>query len=702
MTTPPFLVAAVLLFWGWQTGHLLIGAVAGAVLESSRLVRFRWSLTQTDFNRLSNICVVLFLGVGTFLLINEGTVSLDDFFGNAGRRPEALRQAGRSALIWFQWFPMIFLPLLLAQVFNDPPRVGLATFSWWLRKQELRPPYATLPRETVDISFSYLALSLLATSAAAERGAYFYWGLVLLVGWALLTLRSRQRPLVVWLALFAALAGAGFGGHHGLLGLQRKLESMNVHWFSQMAAGNFSDREVRTRLGSIGRLKNSDRIVLRLTTDGGVPPELLREMSFNEYHYRPDRRAPSLWRVDRREFFNVPGETDQSTWLLLPRKVSRHTLTVAGYFRGGEGLLPLPLGSSEIASLPVGEVKTNLFGAVKMTGGPGLAIFNVRFDGRGASIDSGWTTNDLRTYEGVEPALARVAAELQLHPGLPPAEAMRRVREFFAEKFQYASRLTEEHAATRGESALARFLLHARSGHCEYFATATTLLLRHAGVPTRYAVGWSVQEGRGKNYVVRDRHAHAWALVWDGQNWLDLDTTPSTWNAAEAEGTSWLQPVKDFFSDLWFQFSKFRWGQTEWRKWLMLAPVPLLIVALVRFFFGKSWRRLRARRQEKARVAARAGADSDFYRIEKHFAARGLERGASENWSVWLRRVEGAGEGSEIGALQPATGHSSLHRVLVLHQRHRFDPCGLDETERVSLREEVSRWLAREGSSKTF
>jgi hypothetical protein len=142
--------------------------------------------------------------------------------------------------------------------------------------------------------------------------------------------------------------------------------------------------------------------------------------------------------------------------------------------------------------------------------------------------------------------------------------------------------------------------------------------------------------------------------------------------------------VKDFFSDLWFEFSKFRWGKTEWRKWLMLAPVPLLIVVLVRFVFGKQWKKLRAQRQEKRLAAERAGADSDFYLIEKHFAARGLEREASENWSQWLRRI----------AKQESRA-AQLHRILALHQRHRFDPRGLSEPERSELRGEVSRWLAQ-------
>src|SRR5688572_8180797 len=101
MNTPPLLMLATFLFWGWQTGHLLVGAAAGALLESSRLIKGRWSLTQTDFNRLWNICFVLFIGVGTYLVINEGTVSLNDFFVNAGRRPEAIRQAGKAVLVWF-------------------------------------------------------------------------------------------------------------------------------------------------------------------------------------------------------------------------------------------------------------------------------------------------------------------------------------------------------------------------------------------------------------------------------------------------------------------------------------------------------------------------------------------------------------------------------------------------------------------------
>lgn len=666
-------MGATLLFWGWQTGHAFIGAAAGAVLESSRFLKLRWSLTQADFNRLWNICVVLFLAVGTFLLINEGTVSLDDFFADAGRRPEAMRQAGRSALIWFQWFPMIFLPFMLAQAFNEQPRVGLAAFSWWLRKQEARNSSSTLPRETVDVSFGYLALCLLSASATTHRPEYFYFGFVALIAWALFAVRLKQQSLVAWSLVFAVVATAGYGGHHGMQRLQKKLEEMNVRWFMRIAAPSLDDKQARTRMGTIGRLKNSDRIVLRLRTDGTSPaPEYLRETSFNLYRGR-------IWSVERHEPGSIISEADDSSWIFLRSKASRYTMRIAGYFPQGKGLLPLPSGSSEVFDLPVGGIATNRFGGAIMDGGPGMAMFQTRYDS-GATFDSAPTADDMRRIDN-EPAVVQVARNLGLDTTLSTEDAMQRVKRYLAENFSYASYLTREHAATRRETVMTRFLLHTRSGHCEYFATAAALLLREAGVPTRYAVGYSVQEGKGNKYVVRERHGHAWTLVWNGQHWIDFDTTPADWNALEGQQSSWLRPIKDFFSELWFQFSKFRWGKTEWRKWFMLAPVPLLVVVLVRFFFGKQWRKRRADRRAQA-AASRAGIDSDFYLIEKHFAARGLAREAGENWSQWLRRIE-----------QHEVAAGRLRRVLLLHQRHRFDPRGLNAEERDELRRAVAAWM---------
>ena len=47
---------------------------------------------------------------------------------------------------------------------------------------------------------------------------------------------------------------------------------------------------------------------------------------------------------------------------------------------------------------------------------------------------------------------------------------------------------------------------------CEYFATATVLVLRRLEIPARYATGFSVHEPSGDGYVVRYSDAHARTL----------------------------------------------------------------------------------------------------------------------------------------------------------------------------------------------
>src|SRR6185503_9205781 len=118
----------------------------------------------------------------------------------------------------------------------------------------------------------------------------------------------------------------------------------------------------------------------------------------------------------------------------------------------------------------------------------------------------------------------RVAAELGLR-NMPGEEAARRIERHFA-TFTYS--LYRERRPPDGETALGDFMTRTRTGHCEYFAAATALLLRAAGIPARYATGYAAEERSGLEgaYVVRSRHAHAWTRAWIGGRWIDLDTTP--------------------------------------------------------------------------------------------------------------------------------------------------------------------------------
>ena len=80
------------------------------------------------------------------------------------------------------------------------------------------------------------------------------------------------------------------------------------------------------------------------------------------------------------------------------------------------------------------------------------------------------------------------------------------------------------------------FLVNRKEGHCEYFASALTLLLRSAGIPARMVNGFKGGDWNelAKVLSVRQKHAHSWVEAYLGEvpgrermpNWLTLDPTP--------------------------------------------------------------------------------------------------------------------------------------------------------------------------------
>lgn len=77
---------------------------------------------------------------------------------------------------------------------------------------------------------------------------------------------------------------------------------------------------------------------------------------------------------------------------------------------------------------------------------------------------------------------------------------------------------------------VAWFLLEGKAGHCEFFAGAMVVMLRHLEVPARMVGGYSGGDisPNGDELVVREANAHAWVEVWLGKDlgWVSYDPTP--------------------------------------------------------------------------------------------------------------------------------------------------------------------------------
>ncbi|MDD5141332.1 MAG: transglutaminase domain-containing protein [Verrucomicrobiales bacterium] len=688
MKTPPFLLLATLVFWGWQSGFLLAGAIMGVVLESARLVKVRWDLTEEDFRRIWNFCVLLALALVVYAFAaNEEGGGLSGLLQSSAAA--ATRNAGLSATAFLRWLPMTLFLFIAAQLFSERGAVPLSAISFFARR---RKGSGTAERH-VNVSYPYFIVCLFSAGIHANQGTHtYFFGQAILIVWALWSLRSRRFGIVAWLCALAVVMGIAYAGHLGVNQVRQMLEGYNAQWIARFMRQRTDAALSVTSMGQIGSLKLSPRIVIRLEPkNGGAPPEYLREASYRSY-----RSLKQTWHVgdSRDEFTDLLAETNGTTWVLLPGKTNSSVVNIACYLNGWsrdldapDGLLPLPAGSGRLEKLPVFTLKTSKNGAV-LAGGPGLVIFDARY-GPGATIDSppASTNFDLDVPTNEVPALDLVVSEMDIS-GANTRQKLRAVQNFFAGKFTYSTWQGPDKAARTNETVLGRFLLNSRSGHCEYFATATVLLLRQLNIPARYAVGYVVHEKSGRGYVVRERDAHAWCLAWDDQAkaWVDFDTTPGSWVAEEGKRASPLEWLSDARSWLGFQFAKFRWGQTNLRQYVLWALVPVLALLLYQIIFRRGRRR---RMRPKTGISAAAifwpGLDSEFYLLERRLAALGVPRQPSEPLSDWLARA--LADPALAGLRTP------LQELLRLHYRHRFDPAGLSNEERETLARETKTCL---------
>jgi hypothetical protein len=698
LKTPPLLLGATLVFWGWQSGLPLIGAAMGGILESARFVKVRWELSDTDFRRILTFCSLLAL-TATLYVFTASQEAGGGFHGSANVVGRAMGISSlKTSTTFFRWLPMFLFLFVAAQTFSTREKIPLTAITV-ISPRRSRPEQKrgdTPDGHGVNVSYPYFIVCLFSASIHAndnEGNSSFFWGQCVLLFWALWRFRSRRSGVLLWALALMAVMNFGYFGQNGIGMLQRYVEGYNAQWLSRFMRQRVDPTESVTAMGQIGELKLSGRIVIRLRTKNNEPPPAyLREASYRGY--QPRKRAwysgsPSS------EFNNIinsiPPERDQTTWVLLPRKTNTASVNIACYLDGGKALLPLPSGSGRLENLNAYVLHRNSEGAV-LAEGPGLLIFDARY-GPGATIDAAPEDNlavtnlDYLVPTNEIPALDSVISEMNVS-GTNEEQKLLAVQHFFASKFTYSLWQGPDRLATTNETALTRFLLRSRSGHCEYFATATVLLLRELGIPARYAVGYAVHEPSRHGYVVRERDAHAWCLVWNTQQhtWQDFDTTPASWVGIEGKRASMMQWFSDFWSWVGFQISKFRWGQSNLREYILWALIPVLALLLYQIIFRRGRKRQQKKQIESEGAAVFwPGLDSEFYQLEAQLAARGVARRPDEPLSGWLSRA----------LADPALAdlRLPLRELLRLHYRHRFDPHGLSPEERETLKREAKVYL---------
>jgi hypothetical protein len=639
-----------LLTWGWLCQTWLTAFALLFAVVVSKYSSWRWLISPRQFYRCADLSALLVI----LLLIDV----------------YILQPSDQPIFVLLKWSPVLFAPALFAQLFSSNQKLPLAALFYSLRKQQAEQPLDTdfkLPytalynREStvirllreIDFVQPYAALTVLSAGAAnVQSPAYFIIAVTLFIG-ILWSIRPKHSPAPLWLLSVGLAVIVGYFGYHGLSQLNALVEEKSVEWLSGRQTDPFKSQ---TSIGDIGELKLSDKIEFRVNASN---PLLLHQASYDIYL---GHNWASSKHVFTAESSVSPIESRELKQLEILQQLNRETV------------LALPDGTVKITGLDDAYLQYTELGVVKASVPPRFARYQVFYANQRTGAPGKY---DLQVPRQHLDWLQQFSGALKL-AGQRPEAVAERIKTHFRHNFFYSLYLGAE---TDADLALREFMLKRKAGHCEYFAAATVLLLRQAGIPARLANGYAVDEydSRQGLYIVRSRHAHAWAIAYINDVWQSVDSTPSQWLAMEKEHASLWQPLFDGWSNYMFYFRQWQLQQTQQQNANLglLAAFLLMIYLAWRIYFAKKKLCRNLRHTETTELKpAYQGLDSEFYLIEQCLQNTAQARQHNESIQQWVGRLQ-----------LPA-----LNRLYKLHYQLRFDPMGLSIEQRQQLQHQAREW----------
>lgn len=522
------LTGLVCLIWGVASGWWPLGLTMALLLESPLLIRRRLPLDDPQIVMLSKLSLLVTCLLFPVFLIDEP----------------------RNGLINFvTWMPFTLLPVVLVQVWHPREKYPLRAVAASLVKSE-QLDGEHYP-EQADVRILYCFLVLVSVALNLPAGLFWFPLFALVMVWMLWRAggdraRPGRRLLMLGLSLGLALVMVS-----GIEMMHRSIRAHSAAWVAEYWA-RMNLHQSHTAIGNIGQLKLSARITMRIKARPGQR-QLLRQGSYSSYH-------DGTWSVADMAFLPIPYDQQAAHWPITkgrPTTDPEH-MTVSARLIKGRGLVVQPPGSYALTVDGEADVEANASGAVRLQVDDDQVDYRVSYD-NSATIPGEPTYLDLTLPEQERAMIEQVADELGLD-GSRPEQVVTRLRDFFAGNFLYS---LEQRVPPPGHSFLENFLRHRRQGHCEYFATSTALLLRAAGIPSRYVIGYAMEEYDDsiERYLIRERHGHAWTLAWIDGAWRTLDFTPPDWLAQDAGHDSPRQWLYDRVSNL--QYQLLQWWRSE-------------------------------------------------------------------------------------------------------------------------------------------
>jgi transglutaminase-like putative cysteine protease len=379
--------------------------------------------------------------------------------------------------------------------------------------------------------------------------------------------------------------------------------------FSPSLMTGFSEN---VELGQIGEIKKNSAVVMRVQTGKPVGYDRLRWRgialtTFDGKRWTsPERGAQTLspnadgwiYTADPAQKTDAPGPGILYTVFLEPLAtdaifVPGKVISLKGNFTGEGGNSFSAMRRTYIFRDSTGTLLNPFhnYGAVRYAGFSRLPPLNAT-KLRAASTD--YSPEITETYLQLPQLDARIpelARQITKNARTPFDKALV-MESYLRNRFSYTLNLTGK----PGDDPLAHFLFETRAGHCEYFASAMTIMLRTLGIPSREVNGFLPGEYNdlGGDYIVRASDAHSWVEVYfPGNEWQTFDPTP-----AAPENSAGILTRLGQYAD---------WMEITWSEWVIgydFAHQLVLAQNLQRT--SKSWSETaRAWFQQKQRASKR-------------------------------------------------------------------------------------------------
>lgn len=118
-----------------------------------------------------------------------------------------------------------------------------------------------------------------------------------------------------------------------------------------------------------------------------------------------------------------------------------------------------------------------------------------------------------------------------------------------------------------------QFLFETKSGFCEHYASAFTVMMRAAGLPARVVTGYQGGIQNEDYLLIKQSDAHAWSEVWiHNKGWLRVDPTAAVSPLRVEQGSQALMSknARNWLDTSWYRKLGERYDgiRHKWNKWV--------------------------------------------------------------------------------------------------------------------------------------